>query len=132
MATAGYLNTISASPDGTTWTVVNGLNSATFSPKDDVLDQTAFSGGSTAKSKFLGLEDGQVQLSGDFLPTDAGQLIIRNARKNRSACYIKALFDGTHGYSVQGIAPSYNVKSAVAGKAEFDVTVEFNGSPTDI
>ena len=41
MATAGYLNTISASPDGTTWTVVNGLNSATFSPKDDVLDQTA-------------------------------------------------------------------------------------------
>ena len=132
MANAGYLTTVQASPDGTTWTVVNGLNDVSYAPKMDTLDQTAFSQSGTAKAKFLGLEEGQIQGKGDWLPSDAGQLIIRNARKNRSACWIKLLFDGTKGYSVQGIAPTYTVKSAVAGKADFDFNVEFNGSPTDI
>lgn len=131
MAIASYLGNIDVSTDGgTTWLNVGGMNDAGFSPKADVLDKTAFNSGSSAKSKFLGMDDGQIALAGDYIAADTGQVALRNAKINKTGIRVRIKWDGTAGHFVDCVVSDYPIKSQVAGKVTQSFTCEFNSLPT--
>jgi hypothetical protein len=131
MAQAAYAGLIDVSTDGgATWTPVGGINDANFAPKSDVLDKTAFNSGSSAKQKFLGMDDGQITLAGDYLAADAGQVALRNAKINKTVIRVRIKWDGVAGDYVDTVVPSFNKKGQVMGKVTTDFTCEWTGLPT--
>lgn len=121
---------------GTTFVEINGISS--FSGlkggSSTVIDTTTLQ--SSAKEKALGLKDeGQFSLSGQYYPSDAGQVILENARNDKSVVKIKITFDdkatsngtGTI-FTFDGLVSGVPVEGGVDAVLTMSTTIEVTGS----
>ena len=122
---------VKTSPDGTTFTAVGELNACDMGLAGATLDVTKFS--DTFIEKIQGLRDCSWTLDGFYDPGDtSGQVAIRGALLNDTACYIEILFDGTAGLKQQVVPSKYDVKAAVAGVVAVSITLDGTGPVTAV
>lgn len=122
---------VKASTDGTVWNTVGEMNSADMSLAGNTIDVTKF--GDDFIEKIQGLRDCSWQLDGFYDPTDTqGQVVIRSALLNDTACYIQFLFDGVAGFSQQVKPSKFEVKAGVADAVSVSITLDGTGAITTV
>lgn len=119
--------------------LVDGINDASYEEMATMLDSTDFKSASSAtwKTKLKGLDDGKIDISGDFESSDAPQVLIRSSRRSGADVYITVLVDpsatsGSQGFKVPCQVENYSAKGGVDGKVEVSYSLVFNGAPTDV
>lgn len=143
MATAGYpikvyAKSSSSAPSG--GDEVKGLNDATYDELADLFEITSFMSGSASpwKVRLTGLNDGAVELAGDFEAADAPQALLRSSKRSGASVWMSIYFNPSagvgvfKGYQVECKVEKFTVKDAVGGKTEFTTSLKFNAAPTDI
>jgi len=132
MAIAAHPLTLSVASADSGYAEVDGINDFSFGPKRDILESTNFKDTSGAKTRFAGLTDGAVSISGDYLSADTPQALIRTQEGNGGDLWVKVLWDGATGHKVKCIVESFTIKAAVAGKVEFSASLQMNGAVTSV
>jgi len=143
MATAGYPIKVYAKASSSTpgsGDEIDGLNDATYDELADLLEVTDFKGASSAawKQRITGLNDGSIELAGDFEAADAPQALLRSSKRSGAAVWISIYFNPSagvgvfKGYQVQCLVEKFTVKDGVGGKTEFNASLKFTGAPTDV
>lgn len=130
MALKGKLMKIKASNDGTTWTDVLGLDNAQMGLGGENIDITEF--GDDWTRRIQGLKDNTFTLSGNYLPSDAGQSMIRDALLNDTELHIQFLPDGTTGFQQEVKVASFQPSATARGKVEINIQLEGNGPVTTV
>src|SRR4051812_46813674 len=76
---------------------VDGMNDATFNEMIELLETTDFkSGGAAAwKTRIGGLNDGDINLAGDFEASDAPQQLMRSSKRTGTTVWISIYFNPT-------------------------------------
>lgn len=121
MAYAAHASKVEISPDGITWTEVDGINDASFEVSRDILETTDFKDTSGAKTRIVGLQDTSISIKGDYEDTDTnGQNIIRSSFLAGTSLYVGFKLDGTDGYKVQTYVSKASMNISVDGKVEFE------------
>lgn len=118
---------------------IDGLNDAAYNELAELLETTDFKGASASgwKTRLAGLQDGTINLSGDYESADAPQTLLRTSKRSGADCYITIHFNptasaGSKGFQVPCIIESYEVKSATGSKVEISISAVFNGAVTDV
>ena len=135
MAKAGFAAEVYARTDATPPTspdLVGGVKDASTNDQLDLLDTTAF-GNAGYKSKIVGLSDLSIDMSGDYLASDAGQAVIRAAKAGRSVVYVTIYADpsasaGSKGFRYALVVTEFSIKATVSGLIEF--SAKFAGTGT--
>ena len=114
-------------------TLICGMNTVTFDPVLDQLDTTSFC--SEGVREFLaGLSSATIALSGDYVPADAGQVILVNAWKNKTLLTTTNkpafLVDATNGFSGDAYVSGFSIGAAVDGKVTASFTLQLTGAIT--
>jgi hypothetical protein len=88
--------------------------------------------GSTAREKKMGLPDeGQLSLSGNLVPADAGQVAALAARAAQTEKGFKIEYsDGTSYDTFDGYVMGFSTSSGVDDKVAFSMTIEITGAVT--
>lgn len=128
MALKGKDVKIQASTDGTTWTDVLGLDNASMGLGGENIDITEFQDAWT--KRLQGIKDNTFTLSGNYLPSDPGQQMIRDALINDTALYIQFLPDGTAGFNQEVKVASFEPSAQVRGRVEVNIQCEGTGPVT--
>jgi len=139
MALAGHELTVhafestqgGAAPTSGNYDEIDGINNVSFGPTRDQLESTDFMDTTGARTRFGGLRDGTVSLSGDYEAADTGQGHITSAFEGASdaVCWIQILWDGTSGHHVKCVVDSYTIEASFDGKVEFSAELSFTGLP---
>lgn len=129
MTLAAHALAFKVSATDGSYTEVDGINDLSWGPKRDMLESTDFKDTSAAKTRFSGLKDGVLSISGDAEFADTPQNLIRTSEDTGADLWCTILWDGSSGHKVKGIVESYTCKAGVAGKVEFSATINFNGAP---
>lgn len=119
---------------------IKGLNDATYDEQMDLLETTSFMGASASawKTRISSLNDGSIDLAGDFEPLDAPQILLRTSKRSGASVWISVYFNPTAGtgvflgYRVECKVEKFNVKDGVGGKTEFSASLKFTAAPTDV
>ena len=131
MATAAhvrklYVKATSSSP--VSGDELDGAKEFSWSSSRDVLETTSYKDGDT-KTKLLGLKDGSGSISGDWLPSDTIQTLLRTAHGDGSTVYVTDLPDGTNGFTYPCLVESIEVGGAVADLVTVSFSLQQNGAP---
>lgn len=89
--------------------------------------------GSTAKEKMMGLPDeGQVSMSVNYNPTDAGHVALISDRSSRTMrkALIKFNDTATHAAVFDGWCLQYSIQGAVDAKVQANIVIEISGAVT--
>ena len=124
---------------GTVLSIKTGAS--VFTPIAQITDFSAFSGAasvidttnldSTAKEKLMGLQDfGQVSLSFNVIPNDAGQVALEAAKASRALTDFKLVLSDGYTYSFSGFVLSKSLSGAVDDKVSGSATIEISGNVT--
>jgi predicted secreted protein len=109
---------------------VAGITQLAFNPTRDMLDSTAFADSGVFRSKVPGLADGTIQMSGNFEPANAPQILVRTQFLNGGDLWALIKFDGTNGFKVKTKVSDFTVDASVDGLATFSATLAFNATPS--
>tara|TARA_R110000868_G_scaffold249005_7_gene505549 strand:+ start:1204 stop:1602 length:399 start_codon:yes stop_codon:yes gene_type:complete len=129
MAVAAHAGVYTISADDITYVTLSGLKAG--SPKTDTtaLDVTAFDDGQY--NVFIqGLKAGTISLEMNWLPSDAGQVILRSRADDGATFYVKALFDGTNGFKYTLKAFSFSIDAKVADTVMQTTEVKIIAAPS--
>lgn len=127
-AIAGKDLKIYASPDNTTYTEVDGINSVDFKRMKELLDTSDFKGSSFV-TRIQGLKDASASASGDYEPTDtlgAGEW--ESTYANDDTTWIGIAWNGITGHKVEVWVDDFSVKSTVKGKNEASISFKATGA----
>lgn len=104
---------------GSTGTVLGSMDSAGLSQIADMLDITAF--GASSKVRIPGIKDTNIEASGNYDPSDAGQTAIQTAYDNGTTIFVGIYPQGTSiaGKQVQCYVESIESKATPTGKQTF-------------
>lgn len=130
MALKGKDMKIQASTDGTAWTVVEGLDNASMGLGGENIDITTFQ--AAWAKRIQGIKDNTFTLSGNYEPSDPGQLMIRDALLNDTNLHIQFLPDGVAGFKQEVKVGSFEPAGQVRGKVEINIQLEGNGPVTTV
>jgi len=130
MALKGKLMKIKASTDGTTWTDVLGMDNASMGLGGENIDITEF--GDEYVRRIQGIKDNTFTISGNYLPADPGQSMIKDALLNDGELHIQFLPDGTNGFQQEVKVASFNPSVTARGKVEINIQLEGNGPVTAV
>jgi len=136
---AGYLMEVRVkagedkmSAGGADGLVVEGIDNATLNRLAEILEITSFS--DTWKRRLGGIKDSNVSLSGNYIPGDAGQLVLDPG----DTCWV-ALFpqgssyeSGDEGKQVKMIVENFENNATADGKQEMSSSLQGNGEPETI
>lgn len=88
---------------------------------------------STGKEYLIGLPDeGNFQISGNWVPTDTGQAVLETARLDQNPRWLKVTFsNGTVRYA-KGLVKKYAPSAAVDGKVPFSASIRTSGLWTTV
>lgn len=117
--------------DGADWVIINGLKnlSGLGGGSASVIDVTDLQ--SDAKEKLIGLPDeGQASLSLNYIPTDAGQILLEEARLNGELQDFRAVIANTISYSFSGAVLTFEKSFGVDAVVDASATVEISGLVT--
>jgi predicted secreted protein len=123
---SGKLMKIQVSADGTTWTDVKGMDNARMALGRENIDITEFGDGWAKRLR--GVKDNSFNLSGNYIPDDPGQKMIRSALVNDTDLHVKYLYDGVDGFSQQVEVASFEPAATAKGKAELNIQMDGNGA----
>lgn len=123
MANAAYAGLYYTSTDGSTWHAIDDNTTVGWSLDGDELDTSKF-GSSGWKDAITGLMQASADVAGNYNASDTAQGQIQTAFLNRSIVYIKALFDGTNGFSAQFRVFNWKIDSAVADLIKVSYTLK--------
>lgn len=132
MALAGHELAIYA--NATTITAadeMDGVNNVSFGPTRDLLEDTDFKDTSATRTRFAGLKDGTISLSGDYEPADTPQSALETAFNNGTDITIGIAWDGatgSNGHQVVCQVESFEISASFDGKVEFSASLQFNGA----
>lgn len=142
MATAGYPIKVYAKASNAAPSAgdeIDGLNDASYEELIDLLETTSFKSGSAApwKVRIAGLNDGSISLNGDYVATDAPQVLIKTSKRSGADIWITVQFApgasaGSKGFQAQCKVEKFGVKDSIAGKTEFSSSFKFTGAVTDV
>ena len=128
MATAAHTGVYTISADDVTYVTLTGLKAFDAKTDTNALDVTAFDDGQY--NVFIqGLKSGSVPLELNWIPADAGQVILRARADDGATFYIKSLFDGTNGYKYTLKAFSFSVGAKVADTVMMTCDVKMVAAP---
>lgn len=105
---------------------VDGIKEVSFDPQMADLDTTNFKDTSNGHTRIAGLLDCDVSCSGDWLPSDTPQALIRSQFFARSACWLKLVPDGTNGWSGSFLCTNFKVDPKVDGLNPFSAQFKLN------
>lgn len=125
-----YLAADSAGSPGA-YTEIDGIDNASVSDTMDALDVSDFKDQVGARKRLLAMRDATISLSGHIELADAAQNNLRTYHTARTLAWVKVLFNGTNGVSVQCWIASTNHNASVSGKAAFSCEAVGNGSFND-
>ena len=112
-------------------TPVCGLNSVSLDTVLDQLDKTDFCGDGT-RTFIPGLAGATIPFGGDYLPADAGQVLIVNAWKNKTlltdATQPTFMVTTTNGFGVDAYVSSISIGATVDGKVTINGTLQCTGA----
>jgi predicted secreted protein len=119
---------------------IAGLNDATYDEMADLFDVTSFKTASASawRARLTGLNDGSIDLSGDFEPADAPQALLRSSKRSGASVWLSIYFNPSagasvfKGYQVECKVEKFNVKDSVSGKTEFSASLKFTAAPVDV
>lgn len=128
MELAGREMAIKLSPTNSTFILINGVDNSTLKRMCDMLDISSY--GNDYKKRMSGMKDGNLNLSGNYDPTDTtGQLMLVPG----DFVYIQVLPNGTTGVKAKFIVEDFNFSAPTEGKQTFSATVHFCGdAPTPV
>lgn len=132
MALAGHAVAVSISADDVTYNEIDGINDVSFGPTRELLESTDFKDTSGARTRFAGLKDGAISLSGQYESADTAQAAVRTAWENGTDCYVKILWNGATGHKVKTLVENFEIKAAVDGAVEFTSSHQFNGASSAV
>jgi len=138
MPIAGHTTTVSVyestlggtSPSSGDYTEVDGINSLSFGPTRDQLESTDFADTTGARTRFSGLKDGTVSISGDYEAGDAGQTSVETIFDGTAdaTLWVQILWDGTDGHHVECKVESFTIEADVGDKITFSAELTFTGA----
>lgn len=109
----------------------DGIKSVGWGPSRTVLDTTDFKDASGAKTKILGLSDGQVTLSGDYEEGDTPQDNLLAAFASGDSVWVHFRpTGGATGFKVECKVESYEIGGEVDDLVTIDFTLAFTGAIT--
>lgn len=115
-------------------TEICGINNVTFDPTLDQLDITSFCSTGMSREFIGGLKGATISLSGDYVPSDAGQSALVSAWKNgtllTTTSQPKFLVDGTNGFSGDAYVSAFNIGATTEGKVTVSYTLQLTGEIT--
>lgn len=118
---------------------VDGLNDATYDEMVDLFEITDFKAGSASawKLRLAGLNDGSIELAGDYEPADAPQILLKTSKRSGADIWITIHFNPSgsasqKGFQVRCKVEKFNVKDSVGGKTEFSASLKFTEAPADV
>lgn len=126
-AAASYLSALQSSPDGSTYTSVPGVLSATLSMKVATAMRTALGGGGH-ESRAYTLQEWELKANGVYVNGNVGQsnfLFSEGAR-----CDYKGWLPNGDLIAQQGIVESYDLDVNESGLASWSTVIRGNGTPT--
>lgn len=132
MALAGHELVLRGAATATPVNAIDGINSLSFGPSRDMLEDTDFADTTGARTRFAGLKDGTIQISGDYEPSDTAQALIETQFNNGGPYFVRILWNGTAGHEVECIVENFEISADVGGKVEFTATLQFNGVPSAV
>lgn len=106
---------------------IDGVNSSDFTDGAELIEVNNF--GNTFKKRAVGLFDSTIELSGNFLPKDEGQLLLK------SGTYVYILYissNSTVGLTGEYIVGSKSYNATAEGLQEFSVTLEGNSAVEEL
>jgi len=123
MAEAAYTGVFSTSTDGSTWHVLDDTTTVGWSLDGDELDTSKF-GSSGWKDAITGMMQASADIAGNYNASDTAQGQLQTAYLGRSIVYIKALFDGTNGFTGQFRVFNQKIDAAVADLVKVSYTLK--------
>ena len=133
MATAGYLGKAKhATTLGGSYTAIDGIKEVSFPLKRASLDTSDLKDDSGWKTSIVGMAEGDVTLSGDWLPADTQQAALRTAFINGTSVFLQVLPDGTNGYKGEFYVTGFDIQPSMDGLASISVTARLSGAPTAV
>jgi predicted secreted protein len=95
-----------------------------------VIDTTDLS--STAKEKAMGIPDeGQLSISGQYLPKDAGQAAVKAARASQAATGFRITYSDSTKLELNGFVLTFERSTAVDDVVTFSCNIEITGAITE-
>lgn len=122
-----YVRTDNTAPTGPD--ELDGAKDCSVDRSRDTHDTTNFKGGDT-RTKQMGLKDASGNISGDWLPADTIQTILRTGYENGTLVYVTVLNDGTNGFTYPMYVSDVKEGGAVADLVSVDFTLTQSGPPT--
>lgn len=122
-----YVRTDTTAPTGTD--ELDGAKDCSIDRTRDILDTTDFKDGDT-RTKQAGLKDASGSISGDWLPSDTIQTILRNGYENGTLVYVTVLSDGTNGFTYPMLVSQMSEGGAVGDLVSIDFSLTQSGAPT--
>lgn len=118
---------------------VAGLNDATHDEMIDLFDTTSFKSASASawRDRIAGLNDGSIEIAGDFEPADAPQRLLQTSKRTGASVWLTIDFNPSaatgvyKGFKVECLVEKFNVKNSVGGKTEFSASLKFIAAPSE-
>lgn len=127
----GVDSRLQVSPDDTTYTIIQGINTFTGTDGRDPIESAAWP--DDANHSLPGPRDSSAQASGFYYPDDTnGQKVLRDAIIDKSKPYIQYLRDGSDGYKQQVLVSSFAVDVARDGNANVSISLEGAEAHTEV
>ena len=108
---------------------LDGAKDCSIDRKRDELDTTSFKDGDTRK-RMLGLKDASGTISGDWLPADTIQTLLRTSFESGAIAYVTVLNDGTNGFTYPMLVTGISEGGAVGDLVSSSFTLSQSGAPT--
>lgn len=113
-----------------TWNIV-GEVSDVGEPSGEAPDIDVTSLGSTAREYLIGLpEEGNIQIQGNFLPTDTGQLELIDAKASQNRRWIRITWTSGAIWYAKALVKKYAASAATDGKVPFTAAMRISGAWT--
>ncbi len=131
---AGYLMEVRVRTEkmvgdgGDDGTIVEGIDNSTLNRLAEILEITSFS--DTHKRRLSGIKDSNVSLSGNYIPSDAGQLLLDPGDDLWVAMFPQGT--GEDGRQIKMIVENFEENATADGKQEMSASLQGNGAPEKI
>ena len=111
---------------------VDSVDSSTLNRLAEILEVTSFT--NEYRRRIRGVKDTNVSLSGNYLPTDSGQLVLEPGDDLWVALYPQGrdATTGADGRQIQMIVENFEENATADGKQEFSASLQGNGAPETI
>lgn len=131
MALAGYkVRVFVGTSAGSIDTPLNGMDDHNLNRLRTMLEKAQF--GDEHQSRFGGPKDSNVDMSGRYLPGDAGLGLLEANFEDDDAVYIRVMNDDDYGMSGEIIVESFQQTGSRDGRQEMSIQAHFQDTPTKI